>query len=122
MYKFVTLTSILIRMLLIPNPFKVLGEGKIVNIGEMSILLPPELLNIIAEPIMHIVTFSVVGLFYARGNNPIWGSGLYLFVYGVHILLIWLMAKFGFSIAICVAVIFAYMYVLNKILENYRMN
>lgn len=64
MYKLIAVISIFIRQFCISNPFEVLGDGLVVKIGEAPMALPPEILNWIAEPFMHTVTFAVVGLYY----------------------------------------------------------
>lgn len=97
MYKLIAATSILIRQFCVPNPFEALGNGLVVNIGEMPILLPPVVLNLIAEPFMHEATFAVVGLYYDRGSAPALGSFLYLLFYCIHTFLIWLMSLTGFA-------------------------
>ena len=97
MYKFIVAISILIRQFYLLNPFEALGDGLIVNIGETPMVLPPEVLNWIAEPFMHVVTFAVVGLYYDRGSAPALGSFLYLLFYCTHIFLLWLMSLAGFT-------------------------
>lgn len=95
MYKLMATISILIRQFCIPNPFDVLGDG--VNIGERAIVISPEVLNWVAEPFMHVVTFAVVGLYYDRGSAPAFGSFLYLLFYCIHTFLLWLMSLAGFA-------------------------
>lgn len=36
MYKLIAATSILIRQFCVPNPFEALGNGLVVNIGELK--------------------------------------------------------------------------------------
>jgi len=108
MYKLIAAISILIRQFCIPNPFDALGDGLIVNIGETSILLPPGVLNWVAEPIMHMVTFAIVGLYYDRGSAPALGSFLYLLFYCVHTFLLWLMSLAGFSTWAVVVIVVLY--------------
>ena len=71
MYKLMAAISVLIRQFCIPNPFEALGDGGGVNIGEKSIVISPGVLNWVAEPFMHVVTFAVVGLYYDRGSAPL---------------------------------------------------
>lgn len=97
MYKLIAAISILMRQFCIPNPFEALGDGVVVNIGEMSILLSPRVLNWIMEPFMYSVTFAVVGMYYGRGTDPSFGSFLYLLFYYIHIFLLWLMSLAGFD-------------------------
>ena len=81
----------LVRQFAIPNPFETLGEGLIIKLGELSLLLPPELLNILAEPIVYIITFSVVGLYYRSGSEPALGCFLYMLFYVIHIGVLYLL-------------------------------
>ena len=108
MYKLIAAISILIRQFCIPNPFDALGEGLVVNIREASLLLPPEVLNWVAEPFMHMVTFVIVGLYYDRGSAPALGSFLYLLFYCVHTFLLWLMSLAGFSTWAVVVIVALY--------------
>ena len=48
-------------------------------------LLSPELLNWIADPIIAAFTFGVVGLYYISRSYPALGSILYMFFYALHI-------------------------------------
>ena len=79
------------RQFSIPTPFELLGEGLAITIGGSSLLLSPELLNWIADPIIGAVTFAVVGLYYTKGSEPAFGSILYMIFYAVHIGLLYLM-------------------------------
>ena len=81
----------LVRQFAIPNPFEALGEGLTITIGEIPLLLTPEILNWIADPIIAAITFGVVGLYYIKGSEPALGSILYMFFYAVHIGLLYLM-------------------------------
>lgn len=97
----------LVRQVAIPNPFDVLGEGLTITIAETPILLSPELLNWIADPIIAALTFGIVGLHYISKSNPALGSILYMFFYAVHIGLVygifslypitWLMIAIGIA-------------------------
>lgn len=60
-------------------------------IEESPLLLTPEILNWIADPIIGTFTFCVVGLYYIKGSKPALGSILYMFFYAVHIGLLYLM-------------------------------
>lgn len=97
MYRLMTAISTLIRQFCIPNPFDALGNGLVINIGDTSILFTPVVLNWVAEPFLHVVTFVVVGLYYDQGSAPTFGSFLYLLVYCVHTFLLCLMSLAGFS-------------------------
>lgn len=80
----------LVRQIAIPNPFKALGEGLTITISEAPLLLTPETLNWIADPIIAAITFGVVGLYYIKGSEPALGSFLCMFFYAVHIGLLYL--------------------------------
>ena len=90
---YTTLATIfwLIRQFLIPNPFEVLGEGITMTSKGISILLTPELLNLLADPIIFGITFGIVGFYYVSGSAPALGSFLYMFFYCVHIAGIYLL-------------------------------
>ena len=81
----------LVRQFVIPNPFEALGDGITIMIGEAPLLLTPEILNWIADPIIAAITFGVVGLYYIKGSEPALGSILYMVFYAVHIGLLYLM-------------------------------
>ena len=68
MYKLMKLISVLIRQFCVPNPFEVIGEGRIITISNAPVLLSPILLNWLVEPIVHAITFIVVGMYYDRGR------------------------------------------------------
>ena len=108
MYKLIAAISILVRQFCIPNPFDALGDGLVVNLRDTPILLPPGVLNWVAEPIMHMVTFAIVGLYYDRGSAPALGSFLYLLFYCVHTFLLWLMSLAGFSTWAVVVIVVLY--------------
>lgn len=92
MYNLMKIVSIIIRQFYVPNPFEPREDAVI--------------LNWIAEPIMHLVTFSVVGMFYDRGSAPAVGSFLYLLFYFIHTGLLMLMGYFQWTrIAIIIVVI-----------------
>lgn len=120
MYKLMATISILIRQFCIPNPFEALGDGVVVNMGEVPILLPPEVLNWVMEPFMHVVTFAVVGLYYDRGSAPALGSFFYLLFYCVHTFLLWLMSLVGFATwaIVLIAVIYVGFHVWLYTLKN----
>ena len=70
-YNIVRDMSYLIRLFFTPNPFIFLE-----NIIEETIYN-----CIIYQAILHFIVFSIVGMFYKKGSNPVLGSLLYLFVY-----------------------------------------
>lgn len=108
MYKFLAIFSIIIRQFFIPNPFDALGDGLLVNAGQDSMVLSPEVLNWITEPIMHVLTFAIVGLYYDRKSNSAVGSFLYLLFYCIHTLLLWLMSLTGFALWTVVLIVVIY--------------
>lgn len=57
----------------------------------VPLLLTPEILNWIADPIIAAITFGVVGLYYLKGSAPALGSILYMVFYAVHIGLLYLL-------------------------------
>jgi len=68
MYKAMAAISVFIRMFILPNPFGETVFGFIVNI-------------IIGETLLHILSYSIVGIFYNRGDFPALGSFMYLVAY-----------------------------------------
>lgn len=60
-------------------------------IGEAPVLLTPEILNWIADPIIATLTFLIVGLYYISGTAPALGSILYMLFYAIHIGLLYLL-------------------------------
>lgn len=83
MYKLMKFLSILIRQFCLPNPFENLPNGIIINW--------------IAEPILHAITFGVVGLFYRERSAPALGSFLYLVFYFIHTGLLMICSYFNFA-------------------------
>ena len=83
MYKIMMVISILIRQFCLPNPFKCFGDAA-------------WLYNLIAEPIIHVVAFGLVGLVYRKGDCPPLGSFLYLVAYAAITSVLALMGIFSF--------------------------
>lgn len=81
----------LVRQIAIPNPFEALGDGLTIMIDESPLLLTPEILNWIADPIIASLTFLIVGLYYISGTAPALGSILYMLFYAIHIGLLYLL-------------------------------
>lgn len=108
MYTLMMTISTIVRQFCIPNPFEALGEGLTIFVGENPILLSPILLNWLAEPIMYLITYLVVGLYYERASCPALGSFLYLLFYCIHMWIIWLMSLAGFATWAVVLIIVAY--------------
>ena len=96
MYKFIATLSVIIRTFYLPNPFDSLGTAFPVTIGENTLTMTPIVMNYLAEPVLHALTFALVGLYYSRSeHNPSKGSFLYLMFYCVHVGLLYLMGLFG---------------------------
>ncbi|MDD2494688.1 MAG: hypothetical protein PHE29_05800 [Tissierellia bacterium] len=91
MYKLIALISTIIRLFCLPNPFETLEYGYIINY--------------IVEPMFHLLTYNIVGLYYRRGKAPAVGSFLYLMFYAIHTGLIMFMGSFNWN-PIAIIVIF----------------
>jgi len=83
-YALMTVISVLIRQFALPNPFECFGESA-------------DLINWIAEPIMHAIAYGIVGLFYVRGSAPLLGSIAYLVTYALLTGVLWVMGIFSFA-------------------------
>lgn len=68
MYKAMAAISVLIRMFILPNPFGETAIGFIFNVT-------------IGETLLHILSYSIVGIFYNRGDFSALGSFMYLVAY-----------------------------------------
>ncbi len=109
LYRLIAFISIIIRQFVLPNPFEPLGESFAITINDISIILTPDILNWITEPILHAITFAIVGLYYKRGrNNPSLGSFLYLVFYAIHVGLIYIISYFNFSCIPIIIVLVSY--------------
>ena len=124
MYKFygiMAVISMLVRQFLLPNPFDSLGEAYAIKIKDVVIPLHPFVINLIAEPVLHAVTFAVVGIYYHKGrHNPALGSFLYLLFYAIHVGMIYIVSSFGFSLVaiVIVAVSYVAIHIGINILKN----
>ena len=99
-YSLMTIISTFVRQFVLPNPFECFGDKAII-------------INWVAEPIIHVIAYGLVGLFYLKGSAPAIGSFLYLIVYCAIIGILWLMSLFCFAWwwdLIIVAVIVAFIY------------
>ena len=76
--------STVVRQFVLPNPFECFENYAI-------------LINWIAEPIIHLVAFVLVGQIYTSGDCPPLGSLLYLFAYALIVGLLWIMGLFSFA-------------------------
>lgn len=94
MYKLFAIISAIIRTQYLPNPFETLKYGYIINL--------------IVEPLLHLFTYKVVGLYYAKGSMPALGSFLYLVVYIIHVGLLFLMGVFQWNIIAIISIFILY--------------
>ncbi len=90
-YKIMMILSTIVRQCYLPNPFENCKNGF--------------LYNLMAEPIMHMITYGIVGMFY-EGGAPVIGSFLYLLFYAIHTGLLMLMGYFNWN-KIAIAIILA---------------
>ena len=103
MYKFIAALSVIIRTFYLPNPFDSLGTTFPVTIGKNTLTMTPIVMNYLAEPVLHALTFALVGLYYSRSDhNPSKGSFLYLMFYCVHV------GLFGFATWAIALILFVY--------------
>ena len=84
LYALFAAASYYIRNFAVPNPFDCFGDIGI-------------LINWIAEPIIHGIAFSLVGLVYQKGEAPLLGSILYLATYWLVVLVLMLFGVFRFA-------------------------
>ncbi len=84
LYSLMTVISVLVRQFVLPNPFECFGENA-------------ALINWIAEPIIQIVAYGIVGLFYVKGMAPVLGSLAYLLVYALVVGVLWVLGIFSFA-------------------------
>ncbi len=94
LYALFTIVSTLVRQFALPNPFECFGDNAI-------------LINWIAEPILHVVAYAIVGLFYSKGSEPLLGSIGYLFTYACLIGVLWVLGIFTFAWWWVLIVVFA---------------
>lgn len=121
LYSIIAAISILVRQFMLPNPFDPLGETFSITINDVVIPLHPLVLNFIAEPVLYVVTFLIVRIYYHKGyHNPALGSFLYLLFYAIHIGMIYIVSSFGFSWVAIVIVVISYMalHIVINILKN----
>ncbi len=84
LYGVVSLTSIIIRQFVLPNPFECFGDNAII-------------INCIAEPIIQLVAYLLIGLVYQKGSNPGLGSLLFLLTYAFIVGILWVLGLFKFA-------------------------
>ena len=76
--------SAIVRQLYLPNPFECFGTEGVVY-------------NWIAEPILHVIAYMLVGIVYHRGDAPAVGSILYMIAYAALVGFLWLLGVFRFA-------------------------
>lgn len=91
---------------LIGNPFEVLGDGILIN----KVLLSPQLLGILIEPLLHVLSYTMVGLLYKERSAPALGSILYLIMYVCNSFILYVMSLFGLKIWSSTIIIFVYLF------------
>ena len=84
LYGGISAISVIVRMFFLPNPFECFGARAY-------------LYNWIAEPILHIIAYALVGLVYCKGSFPAWGSFLYLITYAILVGVLWIFGIFNFA-------------------------
>lgn len=84
LYGIMTVISVVVRQFFLPNPFECFGDKAII-------------INWIAEPIIQVLAYAIVGLFYVKGSAPAFGSLLYLITYALIVGLLWLLGVFSFA-------------------------
>lgn len=84
LYGIMTVISVVVRQFFLPNPFECFGDRAII-------------INWIAEPVIQVLAYAVVGLFYVKGSASTLGSILYLITYALIVGLLWLIGLFSFA-------------------------
>jgi ABC-type multidrug transport system permease subunit len=108
LYKLIAVIFFIIRQFYIPNPFDALGDGYTLYVNQIPFIIPPLLLNMMAEPIIQVITYNIVGFYYRRGSNPFLGSVLYMIFYCIHIFILWILSLVRFNIGISIIAIVVY--------------
>lgn len=112
MYNLVAMVSFIIRQFCLPNPFEPLCNSVTIELTNITIPVGADLLNWFIAPILHSVTFVVVGMYYRRGeNNPLMGSLLYFVFYCIHTAMIYAMSDFNFSKMSMFAIAVVYIFI-----------
>ena len=84
LYVLITIISIFIRQFVLPNPFECFGDKAF-------------FINCIAEPIIIVVSYLLVGLVYKKGSAPAIGSLLFLVTYAMIVGILWFLGVFRFA-------------------------
>lgn len=100
-YGITSIISYIIRNSILPNPFECFGKNAF-------------WINLIADPIIHIVAYFITGMFYKRNSFPTLGSILYCVFYCAIIFALWLLSLVKFVwwsivLAIIVTAIIGYL-------------
>lgn len=83
-YGIVSVISIIVRQFVLPNPFECFGDKATI-------------INWIAEPIIQLVAYLLVGLVYQKGSNPGYGSLLFLLTYALLVGILCVLGIFKFA-------------------------
>ena len=84
LYGVVAAVSVIVRQFYLPNPFECFGNWALI-------------INLVVEPIIHIVARLLVGTVYRSGSCPALGSFLYLVAYAAITGILALMGIFSFA-------------------------
>lgn len=76
MYKIISALNGFIREEMIPNPYEFISDNQLIVIL---------FTYLIGEMILHIISFSIVGIFYRRGQAPVLGSIGYMMAFGFNV-------------------------------------
>lgn len=104
MYKLIAPISLVIRNVYLLNPFERVKNGLIINL--------------MIEPLLQVITYGIVGLFYERGSALWLGSFLYFIFYVLYIGLLMVFSLFSFSKLAIITVIVVYLSLLIIIIRN----
>lgn len=74
MYYIVAFISILVRQAYLPNPYEAFFEPGIATLFNV----------VIGSVILHLLSFTITGIYYSRGDAPAFGSASYLFWYCIN--------------------------------------
>lgn len=109
LYGVISVISIIVRQFFLPNPFDCFDDKAV-------------LINWIAEPILQVIAFALVGLVYCRGSFPALGGILYLITYAALVGVLWLMGIFTFAwwwVAIIIVALSAIIFGINLIASKH---
>lgn len=81
MYQVIKSINSIIRDEIIPNPFDFISDNPVI------VML---FTYIIGGTVIHFISYNMVGIVYKKGQAPIIGSILYLFIYALNV---WLIIK-----------------------------